>query len=221
MQLKNSNYQHFSFDLWLTLIKSNPIFKKKRDHLLIDFFSINQTIEKVQATVRYYDVLCNNISENTGRHFNRDEIYFLILKKSGINIQSVCTKKMTEFSRLIEELFMQYLPELIAKDIHLTFKEIHNQGKTMNILSNTGFIHGITLRKVLEYYELSDFFSFQIYSDETGYSKPNSKMFQLVYEKANLIKKVNKKDIIHIGDNKSADYQGALDFGFQGILIKN
>ena len=37
LELEYSNYKHFSFDLWLTLIKSNPEFKKKRNLLFKDF----------------------------------------------------------------------------------------------------------------------------------------------------------------------------------------
>ena len=33
-------YKHISFDLWLTLIKSNPEFKSKRNLLFRDFFEI-------------------------------------------------------------------------------------------------------------------------------------------------------------------------------------
>ena len=90
----------------------------------------------------------------------------------------------------------------------------------MSILSNTGFIKGYTLRKIITDYELEQYFSFQIYSDEVGFSKPNYKTFQLVYDQINSSKKITKKEVLHIGDNSVADYDGAIKFGFSAHLLK-
>jgi len=86
-------------------------------------------------------------------------------------------------------------------------------------LSNTAFILGKTLHKVLSGYELSSYFSFEIYSDELGLAKPNSEIFQILYEKINQIKPVDKQKIIHIGDNQIADYNGAKNAGLQAHLL--
>ena len=94
------------------------------------------------------------------------------------------------------------------------------EGKSINILSNTGFINGKTLRKILSFYELEDFISFQIYSDEVGYSKPNNEIFQLVFDQVNKTRETQKKEILHIGDNSIADYNGAINFGFDAHLLK-
>ncbi len=221
MKLNIDLYQHFSFDLWLTIIKSNPDYKKKRDELLKDFFAISQPLEELQRVVRYYDVLCNNISEITGTHFNRSNIYLLILNKLNCEIESINNQMLDDFCLLCDELFFQYKPELLNPHLHFILNEIINSGKTANILSNTGFIHGETLRKILDYYELSNFFSFQLYSDETGFSKPNNKMFELVFDNAIKIKTINRNEIIHIGDNPVADFEGALNVGFQALLYRN
>ena len=114
---------------------------------------------------------------------------------------------------------MTYKPNLIYSDIESVFKKITKHEKTISILSNTGFIKGSSLRKLLEYYELNNYFSFQLYSDETGFSKPNSRMFQLVFNKVCEIKALEKKNILHVGDNVRADYNGAVNFGFSALLI--
>ena len=67
---------------------------------------------------------------------------------------------------------------------------------------------------------MENYFSFQIYSDETGFSKPNKEIFQLVYNQIESLKSIAKKEVIHIGDNKIADYNGAIKFGFNALLIK-
>ena len=220
MKINYKNYSHLSFDLWLTLIRSNPEFKKKRNLLFKDFFEINSSIERVNEVVRYYDVLCNSINEKTGLNLNTYEIYYLILNALEVDLNVNGTERLGEFYNETEVLFLNYKPELIFPDIKLQFEKIAAEGKSINILSNTGFINGKTLRKILSFYELEDFISFHIYSDEVGYSKPNNEIFQLVFDQVNKTKETQKKEILHIGDNSIADYNGAVNFGFDAHLLK-
>lgn len=220
MKINYQNCSHLSFDLWLTLIKSNPEFKQKRNLLFKDFFEIDHGIEKVNEVVRYYDVLCNNINEKTGSNIDTYEIYYLILSSLDIDLEKNDTNRLFEFYKQTEELFLNYKPVLIYSDIQKVFQKITNQGKSISILSNTAFIKGKVLRKLLEYYDLAEYFKFQIYSDEVGLSKPNMAIFQLVFDEVNKYKKIDKKDVLHIGDNSIADYKGALQFGFNAHLLK-
>ncbi|SHM45059.1 HAD family hydrolase [Flavobacterium chilense] len=221
MELNYKNHNHFSFDLWLTLIRSNPEFKRKRNLLFKDFFEINASIEKVTEVVRYYDVLCNNINEKTGLNLSTYEIYYLILGALEVNLESNGLERLAAFYDETEALFFNNKPELIFPDIKLQFEEIVAEGKSINILSNTGFIKGKSLRKLISYYELTDFISFQIYSDEVGFSKPNKEIFQLVFDQVKESKKIPKNEVLHIGDNSIADYNGAINFGFEAHLLKN
>ncbi|MFH6944016.1 HAD family hydrolase [Flavobacterium sp. FlaQc-50] len=221
MEINYKNYSHLSFDLWLTLIKSNPEFKQRRNLLFKDFFEINHGIEKVNEVVRYYDVLCNTINEKTGLNLDTYEIYYLILSALDVDMDQNGTDRLSQFYDHTEELFLEFKPVLIYPEIQKMFKDVTDQGKTINILSNTAFIKGRTLRKVLQHYELSEYFKFQIYSDEVGFSKPNQEIFQLVLDEIETYKKIEKKDVLHIGDNPIADYNGALEFGFNAHLLKN
>lgn len=185
-----------------------------------DFFEIDATIEKVSEVIRYYDVLCNNINEKTGLNIDTYEIYYLILNALEVEINKYATDRLSQFYDETERLFMQYKPVLMFSNIKALFHEITQENKSINILSNTAFIKGRTLRKLLAYYELADYFKFQIYSDEVGFSKPNNEIFQLVFDEVNAFKKVGKKEILHIGDNSIADYNGALKYGFDAHLLK-
>lgn len=220
MEINIQQHQHFSFDLWLTLIKSNPEFKNKRNLLFKDFFDIDCSMDKLSEVVRYYDLLCNNINEKTGLNLDTFEIYYLILNALNVKIDDIGTEKLTQFYDETQLLFMNFRPDLIDPKIQLLFQQIVAQGKTINILSNTAFIKGVTLRKVLEHYELSPYFSFEIFSDEAGFSKPNPAIFQLVYDEIKNFKSLEKKQVLHVGDNKIADYNGALNFGFDAFLLK-
>ncbi|WP_312287683.1 HAD family hydrolase [Chryseobacterium gleum] len=214
------NHCHFSFDLWLTLIKSHPKFKSKRVELFSSFFNVDKPIEEVAKTVKYYDDLCNTINEVTGGNIDTFEIYLMILGALNVDIKSLNREKLNEFYNKSEELFLEYRPVVIFENIHDFFKDIKNQGKTINILSNTGFIKGATMRKFLIHENLDQYIDFHVYSDEMNCSKPNPLIFQEV--------KKNIKDqdlpmnrILHIGDNPVADYQGAKNFGFSAHLLKH
>lgn len=214
------NHCHFSFDLWLTLIKSHPEFKAKRVELFSSFFEVNKPIDEVAKTVKYYDDLCNTINEVTGGNIDTFEIYLMILGALEVDVKLVNKEKLNEFYLKSEDLFLEYKPVVIFENIHDFFDDIKNQGKTINILSNTGFIKGTTMRKFLIHENLDQYIDFHIYSDEINCSKPNPLIFQ---EVKNQLKDQDLplEKVLHIGDNPVADYKGAQDFGFSAHLLKH
>lgn len=213
------NHDHFSFDLWLTLIKSHPEFKAKRVELFASFFEVEKPVVEVAKVVKYYDDLCNTINEVIGGNVDTFEIYLLILNSLNVDLKQLNREKLNKFYQKSEDLFLEYKPVVIFENLHQFFDEIKNQGKTINILSNTGFIKGKTMRKFLIEENLDQYIDFHIYSDELKISKPNPLIFQ---EVRNLVKNPDllSEKILHIGDNPVADYKGALDFGFSAHLLK-
>ena len=213
-------HDHFSFDLWLTLIKSHPEFKAKRVELFSSFFNVGKPIDEVAKAVKYYDDLCNNINEVIGGNVDTFEIYLLILNSLNVDIKQLNQENLNEFYQKSEDLFLEYKPVVIFDELHNFFDKIKNQGKTINILSNTGFIKGKTMRKFLMNENLDQYIDFHIYSDEIKCSKPNPLVFQ---EVKNQIRnqELQMEQILHIGDNPIADYKGAKDFGFSAHLLKH
>jgi putative hydrolase of the HAD superfamily len=214
------NHCHFSFDLWLTLIKSHPEFKAKRVELFSSFFNVDKPIEEVAKTVKYYDDLCNTINEVTGGNIDTFEMYLMILGSLDVDMKELNKERLNEFYVKSEDLFLEYRPVVIFENIHDFFEDIKNQGKTINILSNTGFIKGKTMRKFLIHENLDQYIDFHIYSDEINCSKPNPLIFQEVKNKIK-DQDLPLHQILHIGDNPVADYQGAKDFGFSAHLLKH
>ncbi|MBG6236873.1 putative hydrolase of the HAD superfamily [Pedobacter sp. CAN_A7] len=219
MKINHKLYHHISFDLWLTLIRSNPEFKGKRNLLFRDFFEIDASMEEVTQVIRYYDVLCNKMNEKTGLNINTYEIYYFILNKLNVDISEVSLTQLDQFYKETETLFFAYKPQLMYPGIDRLFEELKSENKSMNILSNTGFIKGKTLRKLMTEYGFEQHFDFQIYSDEVGVSKPNLEIFKLVDDQVKKNRNLEQKDVVHVGDNIIADYNGAKSYGFGAILL--
>ena len=74
-------YRHYSFDLWLTLIKSNPAFKTERTRIFFEDYNIaGKSIEEVAAAFRRVDLLGNAINERTGKNIDSDELYLMVIR---------------------------------------------------------------------------------------------------------------------------------------------
>jgi putative hydrolase of the HAD superfamily len=218
-------YKHYSFDLWLTLIKSNPLFKQERTkYFHAKFNKKHKTVEEVALIFRQVDLMVNAINEKTGKNIDADEMYIMVI--SIINDFSV------DFTNInlnllyddMENLLLKYLPILYDKGSLKVLDFLKNTNhSTLNILSNTGFVSGITLRKVLKVLEIDQFLDFQLYSDEVRLSKPNQKFFELMLDSIDRVKHpvLNLNEVIHIGDNPIADVQGAKAIGINSLLINS
>jgi len=216
-------YEHYSFDLWLTLIKSNPLFKPAR----IEYFFENYNFSKknkieIKKVFRKVDLMCNLINEKVGKNVDAMEMYLMVLYLLDENDHGIDGIEMTKLYQKMEELVLENTPIILNQNIIQTLIEIRKKGATTSILSNTGFIKGTTLRKVLTKLKILDLFDFVIFSDEIDMSKPNKQIYELLYNKVKLLKKsksINKDKIVHVGDNYTADYLGAKDFGFKAIFV--
>ncbi|MEA5259613.1 HAD-IA family hydrolase [Arcicella aquatica] len=207
-------YKHYSFDLWLTLIKSNPTFKKERAFFFFKHLNASKkTLIEVEIIFRRIDLMVNAVNQKSGRNISAEEMYLMVVYE--IN-ESDCIFHNLDITWLLNEmelLFFQYIPVIYDENTLNALKTIkENNEISMSILSNTGFIKGSTLRVVLERLELAHLFDFQLYSDEEGLSKPNPKFFELMLNKVSTLKEnrpISSSEIIHVGDNLVADIYGA------------
>jgi putative hydrolase of the HAD superfamily len=214
--LINEN-DHFSFDLWQTLIVSNQNYKTERVKLFKSFFNLNQTYEELTLILRKVDINCNKLNEITGLHLTFDQLVYLFLLELKKDISCIQKSVIDELYIKNENIFLENLPQTILNiDI---FENIKSKGKDISLISNTGFIKGETIVKLFKEINILKYFDFLLFSDETGLSKPNPKIFALSYERIVKYKNIPKNRVIHIGDNKIADYNGAILFGYNALLV--
>lgn len=218
-------YKHFSFDLWMTLIKSNPSFKKQRaDFFFTHFNPLKKSIEEVLEIFRFVDLMCNSINEKTGGNIDADEMYLMVIYQLGGNAAAISEVNPDKLYAQMEQLVFEHLPLLYSTETIGVLAEIKAEnGNTLSILSNTAFIKGATLRTVLQHLQIDHFFDFQLYSDELGISKPSNKIFEMMFDKICLLKEdpILTHQIIHIGDNAVADIAAANSFGMGSFQINS
>jgi len=217
-----TGHQHYSFDLWLTLIKSNPLFKKQRSRYFHQYYNFkNISLEAVEHKFRSVDLMCNAINERTGKNIDADEMYLMVISQINDNQINLHDIDIDALYNTMEALVFDYLPQVYDQDTVSLLANLKGSGITTNILSNTGFIKGVTLRKVLQELTLTPYFDFQLYSDEAGMSKPNLAFFELMISQARQLAPLSLQDIMHVGDNPKADLEGALRAGVKATLVNS
>lgn len=216
--------KHFSFDLWFTLIRSNPEFKEQRAIYFYKHYNVyNRPLEEVKQIFRQVDEMCNNINQVTGKNIDTDEMCLMVIHLLNGDLSHFGTIDSHKMYDDMEQILFSFIPVLYDENTKATLEEVKSrEGVTTNILSNTAFIKGRTLKVLLDHLEISQYIDFQIYSDEIGVSKPNPKIFNLLLNQLQTVKKydqIEKFEILHVGDNVVADIEGAKHMGLSSYQI--
>jgi FMN phosphatase YigB (HAD superfamily) len=120
----------------------------------------------------------------------------------------------------LEIIFLEDLPKTMYEiDVLVKcFEDLKLKGYSLNISSNTAYIKGKTLIKVLESLQIKKYFDFFIFSDEIKSSKPSTKFFDcLIYNCTKL--GVSRNNITHIGDSLEADISGAQQSKIKSFYV--
>lgn len=210
--------KHISFDLWLTLIKSHPEFKQKRASLIADTFNIKiYNIGDLTRLINSVDKIFDRYNMIFDTKLPADKMYYKVLKKIVPEPHFVTLDDAVRIRKNSDILFEEYSPVFLNENIPDILFKLKEEGYTLNLSSNTGFIEGKLIRKILKRLGILDCFNFLIFSDEVNSSKPSFRFFNIICNKTCL----PAGQILHIGDNPVADYKGALDCGFRALLITN
>lgn len=219
------SFKHYSFDLWFTLIKSNPEFKKERANYFHDNFNFNnKSLLDIETIFRNVDLMCNSINEKTGENISAEEMYLMVLYQINENHKYIDDINLQELYTAMEKIFFNYPPKIFNFQTIEVLHSIKQLKNTTNILSNTAFIKGCSLRQIINYLGLDLYIDFQIYSDEVNLSKPNEKIYDLLIENIISLNKntdIDLSEIIHIGDNPISDIKGAENKGIKAFQINS
>ncbi len=150
-----------------------------------------------------------DIWHNHRRTPTTPEMFRHIEKLVGYELRSDDFNTLVEFNeKLITEKYFK-----IESGIEKALRKLSGKYKLV-IISDTGFEPGREIRNALKKLNMLDIFSYAVFSDETGYSKPDIRAFFLAAEKAGC----RTDEMVHIGDRESKDISGARDSGMKAIL---
>lgn len=199
--------KHISLDLWNTLLISNPNFSIER----VNYFSNNYlskiSTDFISKEIEKIGIETDSINMSEGISIPSEKMYSKLLSKQNIILNE---SQLNKIYSDLELIFLKNLPLIMYKKdvLKKCFENLMSKDYSLNISSNTAYIKGKTLIKVLEKLELKEYFSFFIFSDQINYSKPSIKFFEKLLKNCEK-KKINKENIIHIGDSIEADINGA------------
>ncbi len=147
-----------------------------------------------------------------GRHFGAREQVAHFLHIFGLNPTLLGEEALAQTALDIENASLgadlKLLPGLVE-----TVPALAATGYRLGIISDTSLTPGRILRKYLEKDGLLDCFSVLTFSDETGYPKPDRRMFENTLAKL----AAAPTEAVHVGDTPRTDIAGAQTVGMLAI----
>lgn len=200
-----------SFDLWQTLIKGASVAGQNRATLLHAMLQPALALEEFTSILKEVDYDLDVITETNGGNFGPEERLDALCDR--LDIERLSDAKKQEFYANRTANLMAYPPVLLDNETIAVLEELSQHYK-LAIISNTGFINGAEMRRALDKIGILEFFTYQLFSNELGFSKPDRRIFEALIDQANVL----PENIAHVGDNPRADVFGAQNIGMQGIL---
>ncbi len=178
---------------------------------LLEEIDIHKSQEEIKkAYEKSHEHVHRIWNEENRRYVSIDERLRYLLKILSINLPRDLLKK---FSLQNEELALTD-PPLLVDGVEKTLVALRLKFQ-MGIISDTGITPGRILRRILDMYNILDFFDTTIFSDEVGFYKPHGIMF----DKALTTLGAKPSEAIHIGDIIQTDIRGAKSFGMKTIWL--
>ena len=115
--------------------------------------------------------------------------------------------EINDLTRIYGNMIFKIPPAQIV-DMKAVVEKL-SQSFRLGIISDTGYISGVYIRKFLEQENILRFFQSTVFSDEQLHSKPHKSVFIKTAESLG----IHMRDLIHIGDLERTDIAGAKNAG--------
>ncbi len=204
-----------TFDLWNTLFETVS-YSDLRLNLLSKYLKKRGIKIPQTSLIELYNNFFNFINPKfkalPQHHVYTKERVFSLFEELDISINSL---EVDQIVNGIEAAMLENPPAL-KKGVKDTIS-ILSQDYKLGIISDTGITPGRIIRIILKKYGILKFFLTTIFSDEIGYYKPHSKVFETALD--NL--RCQPEHSIHIGDLIETDIKGAKNYNMRAIWISN
>lgn len=215
-------YSNIIFDLFDTLILFKPELLPKIEINGTEHFSTGKDVFK--AFSAYFD------------EYSFDEfiIYFFDSYKKFQKLKNIDNREYPNRKRfeimfdmmdlpnnkpeILEELVISHMDSLsrsmvFPEEYRDTITELIKRGYKLSILSN--FDYSPTAHKLLELYNITNYFNNIFISEDIGWRKPSPSAFSYVIERLN----ISPSEAVFIGDDYEKDIIGARNSNIDSIYI--
>lgn len=205
------NLKAITFDLWNTLIKNVDANHKRVGFLEEALGELDVEQDRIcRAFDRMHQESWRKWETPPYVYFSVGERIRFIESLLGIQIRPAERERIRTY---FEECLLDDPPDLHphAQEVLEHFSRNHQIG----LVSDSGYSPGRVMRKVLEMHGILDYFTITVFSDETGFNKPN----RIIFETALASLKVPPSSCAHVGDLLRTDIAGARHMKMQPIFI--
>jgi putative hydrolase of the HAD superfamily len=192
--------KHISFDLWGTLIKSNPDYKPQRNYLIRKFFGSLISDEQIKSGKGLLD----KIMEVSGTQLSYAHQMLIIISGSygrDIFYSHEFHKQQLIRFELENMQLVRECPPLLMDGAQEVLEGLLERDISTSVLSNTSFIPGVALHTALRQMKVSDYFLFEMFSDIELLAKPSPALYKRMVSRTYQ----QRHDVLHVGDNEHAD----------------
>ena len=200
-------------DFWDTIASypfTDEIFKERVDHSFEIYKKYDIDYERSFDLMKSVYGHFEDIWHNEARTPTTPEMFRHVEKILSFELDSEHFEELVHYNEtLVTEKYFQVKPE-ISHSLR-TLSEKYD----LVIISDTGFEPGREIRNALERHGLLDCFNYGVFSDETGFAKPDRRAF----EKAAEVTGSGFSEMIHIGDREAKDIAGSRSAGMKSILF--
>jgi len=201
-----------SFDIWKTLIKSNPAYVQLRAERIASALGLDDRVTEVKEAIRLASNRLDDHTDHTGiQHGVEDR---LVMTAEIVEAAPLGDRGMRTLSQELHDLHVANLPSLMEPSLPDTLTALRNMGLEIAVISNTGMSSGKTLRAIFDGLGILTSIDHPVFSDEVGVAKPDPEIFA----KLVTISGIEPASILHVGDNPLADVGGATAKGLHARL---
>jgi putative hydrolase of the HAD superfamily len=149
-----------------------------------------------------------------GRHFGaREDVVFVLEYFHAPEARTAAERDEFERTVLAMEDASYLSPPSLLAGVRETIPALAVEGYRLGIISDTSLTPGRVLRDFLKEDGLLDCFSTLTFSDETGFPKPDRRMFEVTLTGLGS----RPAEAVHIGDTPRTDVAGAQAVGMVAI----
>ncbi len=203
-----------SFDVWGTLLRTNPTYRSLQRELIRDVIGYSGEMTELRRLMRTAYAELDHVTEQFGTQFGMRERLERVAEKVKLPLPPGDVLNDLKFE--LVELQMKNMPYMTEQGLPELFAIFKEQGKQLAVISNTNMTDGSIVHEALAHHGLAQFLDFELYSDQLGFAKPDARIFESLVERSG----VSATLITHVGDNLLTDLQGSRACGFESILYE-